>query len=455
MAGILFFVNWTTQREPFQGRAQISFSNQLKVYAKIAEDIYDKEGEKGLENFLQNLKLSDQIKDACLARNSEEKCFAATPEISKINQQKSSKNISESKKKVLSEAFSDEIVHFEFVNPDENFVAKRLNLKDGKNLVLLLQFQFLPPPIPLGVDWASRILRILAIILTAGLFCYALTRYLISPVLKLSEATKKLADGDLSIRIESTRRDELGELARDFDEMAEQIESLIGSQKRLTRDISHELRSPLARLNVALELARQKTNAETVPILERIETESKRLNEMISQILTLSRLETRSEKIEKRELNIGKIVEQVVADADFEAAAKDKSVKILRLENCYLQGNERLLRSAVENVIRNAVRYTKPQTSVEISLIKEGNEAVFTAEDNGEGVPENELKELFKPFYRVAEARDRKTGGIGLGLAITEQAVHAHNGKISARNTENGLEIEIRLPLNAAHPQRI
>jgi two-component system sensor histidine kinase CpxA len=167
---------------------------------------------------------------------------------------------------------------------------------------------------------------------------------------------------------------------------------------------------------------------------------------MISQILTLSKLESQSETIEKHPINIGKLVEKVVADANFEAESQDKKVQITQNSDSKIYGNENLLRSAVENVLRNAVRYTKDK--VEVSVNGSASEALIKIRDYGSGVPEEELSELFKPFHRVAEARERKSGGVGLGLAIAEQAVHAHKGKISAENAAGGgLIVEIKLPL--------
>jgi len=220
----------------------------------------------------------------------------------------------------------------------------------------------------------------------------------------------------------------------------------VTSEKRLTQDISHELRSPLARLNVALELAKNKSSAETLPLIGRIETESQRLNEMISQLLVLSKLETGSENFQKREINLTKLFEQIIADADFEAKGNEKAVKILQKDAVRVFGNETLLRSAIENVLRNAVRYTADKTTVEVKLSAENKRAVVSVRDYGAGVPEAEIKKLFRPFYRVNAARERKTGGIGLGLAIAERAVHAHQGTIKAQNTENGLAVEISLP---------
>jgi two-component system sensor histidine kinase CpxA len=263
----------------------------------------------------------------------------------------------------------------------------------------------------------------------------------------LRRAAQKFAEGDLQTRLNIKRRDELGELAREFDRMAARIETLVTSEKRLTQDISHELRSPLARLNVALELARAKSNDGTKSLIERIETESNRLNEMISRLLVLSKLETGSETFSQTEVNLTKIFEQVVADANFEAQANGKAVKILEKDAVVVFGNENLLRSAVENVLRNAVRYTSDETIVEVKLSRENKNAVISVRDYGAGVPEAELEKLFRPFYRVQAARERKTGGIGLGLAIAERAVHAHNGTIRAGNTKNGLAVEIRLPV--------
>jgi signal transduction histidine kinase len=198
-------------------------------------------------------------------------------------------------------------------------------------------------------------------------------------------------------------------------------------------------------MGVALEIAKQKSNGELSPLLQRIETESGRLNEMISRLLTLSRLETGTGDFRKEEIDLSALVEQVVEDAEFEANAKNKSVRIVRLDRCSVAGNESLLESAVENVLRNAVKYTAESTAVEVSVIKENSAVKVIVRDHGEGVPEDALANLFRPFYRVGESRERKTGGIGLGLAIAQQAVFAHNGKISARNTGDGLLVEILL----------
>jgi two-component system sensor histidine kinase CpxA len=171
---------------------------------------------------------------------------------------------------------------------------------------------------------------------------------------------------------------------------------------------------------------------------------------MISRLLMLSKLETGAENFEKRNVNLTELIEQIAADADFEARAKGKKVEILQSDEIKISGSESLIRSAVENLLRNAIRYTKEASAVEVSLKKENGKVVILVRDYGDGVPETELTKLFRPFYRVQRARDRKSGGIGLGLAIAERAVSLHNGTITAKNTENGLSVEIKLPFAAA-----
>jgi two-component system sensor histidine kinase CpxA len=305
-------------------------------------------------------------------------------------------------------------------------------------------------------------LHILAMALIGGLFCYWLARHLTSPVAKLRAATRELANGNLSVRVGPTlgrRRDELASLAADFDEMAEKIQLLLDRQRRLLGDISHELRSPLARLNVALELARQRSGVEATSALERIQREAEILNEMIGQLLALTRLESGAEEIKKVELDLASLVREVVKDADFEARARSRSVRLAATEPVMIEGVPNLIRRAIENVIRNAVHYTAERTEVEIKLFtaseatpqsagKPDNEhAVIIVRDHGPGVPDEALNEIFRPFYRVDEARDREAGGVGLGLAIAERAVRLHGGTVSAKNApDGGLIVTLALP---------
>jgi len=439
MVGVVIFLTWTTQTEPVVSRWQSSVKNQTNIYAETSAQIYKNEGEKGLEEFLNRIRNSENIKDIEIAKTIEDSRF-----VNSVNR--------ETLQNLFNKSIEENEPKLDFSAPDYGYSAKPVTLMNGEKYILITQWTR-PKPTPFFGEANYRYVRLLGLIFTSLAVCYALARYLSSPIVKLSRATKQLASGELQTRVApeiGKRGDEIGKLAKDFDEMAERIESLITSQQRLTRDISHELRSPLARLNVALELAKQKSTPENDKLLDRIERAGKKLNEMIGQILTLAKLESQSELIEKRKVNLCKLVEKVAADANFEAAAQGKKVEILQDENCEIDGNENLLRSAVENVLRNALRYTKDV--VDVSLRKEKANVVVKIRDHGEGVPENELDKLFTPFYRVAEARERGSGGVGLGLAIAEQAVSSHKGKILAKNADGGgLEIEIKLPLNGAH----
>jgi two-component system sensor histidine kinase CpxA len=437
LIGVFSFVSWTTQNEPLVRQRRILFTENFNFQVQTAGQIYQNQQKAGLDEYLSRLKSSERV--------------AAVGFYDRRRQLISGDEIPGNGMRLFEPALNSEAVEFDR-SADETFAARKIRLNDSSEYVMLIQFKrFQPVAAPDANTW---VWRILAVILTGGLVCYGLARYLSSPIVKLRRATKKLAEGDLQARVgEKGRRggDELTQLARDFDEMAERIESLVTSEKRLTQDISHELRSPLARMNVALEIAKQKANAETKPVLERIEKESNRLNEMISRLLILSKLETGNQEIEKQKVNLRKIVEEIVADADYEAQAKNKVVRITAIEDSRFLGSENLLRSAVENVLRNAVRYTDERTAVEVSLVKRNGDAVIDIEDHGGGVPEDELENLFRPFYRVGEARERKSGGAGLGLAIAQRAVFAHKGSIRAQNTGDGLRVEIKLPLNGGH----
>ncbi|MBV9867352.1 MAG: HAMP domain-containing protein [Abitibacteriaceae bacterium] len=306
----------------------------------------------------------------------------------------------------------------------------------------------------------TRFWRLLAAIFTAGAVCYWLARNIAAPVVKLRAVTRQLAAGDLAARIGPAmgkRRDELADLGRDFDLMAERIESLMVSQRQLLADISHELRSPLARLNLALGLAHRhagpSASAALCADLDRIEREAERLNELIGQLLVLARLESGAAGTQHTPVNLAQLVQEVAADADFEARSNGRGVRVAVSQECWTAGNAELLRSAVENVVRNAIRYTKEDTTVEVSLTcrqeAESNQeqAIITVRDWGSGVPETALANLFRPFYRVAEARDRQSGGAGLGLAITERAVRSYGGHVTATNAPGGgLQVELCLP---------
>jgi two-component system, OmpR family, sensor histidine kinase CpxA len=324
---------------------------------------------------------------------------------------------------------------------------------NGERYVLVAQILRGHGPFALRRSTEEFITRLGLAILVSGFVCFWLARYLTGPIVRLRAATYQLASGNLGARAaETSRKDEIAELVHDFNRMAERLEVLLNSQKQLISDISHELRSPLARLNVALGLARQRAGEEANKALDRIELEADRLNEMIGKLLTLARLESGESPEDRFTVQILDLLQEVVADADFEAHSRDCSVKLVQAQDCTTMGNPELLRSAFENVVRNAVRYTAARSEVEIRLNcrtqnGSGPLAVITVRDHGPGVPDQEISNLFRPFYRLDAARERQTGGAGLGLAIAERAVRLHHGTITARNAEGGgLTVEIQLP---------
>jgi signal transduction histidine kinase len=290
-------------------------------------------------------------------------------------------------------------------------------------------------------------------ILAAGVISYLLALYLTSPVKKLKSVVQSFAEGNLDARVTpqlGSRHDELADLGREFDHMAERIAALISSQTRLLADISHELRSPLARLTVALELARKNTTGKGMAALDRIEMESDRVNSLVGQLLALTRLESGAETVPPEMVSLEELVQEVIDDANYEAKPLHKEVRLLRLAPCRVRGSSELLRSGIENVVRNAIRYTAEGTAIEVSLMTRLDNAVLTVRDHGPGVPELELAHIFEPFYRVGEARERTSGGVGLGLSIADRTVKLHNGSIRAENVEGGLLVTIELPVSAS-----
>jgi two-component system OmpR family sensor kinase len=289
-------------------------------------------------------------------------------------------------------------------------------------------------------------------ILISALVCWWLARYVSKPVERLQSSARELAAGNLDARVGeefSRRHDELGVLARDFDVMAEHVRTLIASKEDLLRGMSHELRSPLARLRVALGLARR-SGADMPKQLDRIELEAERLDTLIGQMLQLSRLRSAEPTHIRETVEITSLLGEVVDDARLEADAKNAGVDWTPPGAILVEGDSQLLRSAFENVLRNAVRFTAPGTSVRTELRLEDSQAHLLIEDHGPGVPEAELERIFEPFYRVAESRDRESGGTGLGLAITARIAALHGGTVVARNIEGGgLRVEIIIPARA------
>ncbi|SHF05115.1 two-component system, OmpR family, sensor histidine kinase CpxA [Desulfacinum infernum DSM 9756] len=337
------------------------------------------------------------------------------------------------------------------VLPPPQYQVLRIVGPSGSTYTLL---RHVPPPPPMTPRPHPFLIPLVVLLAAAVVLCFFLARHLTAPLRTLQVTARRLASGDLAARVGpalTARGDQFGALARDFDHMAERLQELMEAQRRLLRDVSHELRSPLTRLGVALELAKDKASNDLHPLLERIEKESERLNRLIGHVLTLGRMEQLREPEAAEEVALDDLVRNIAQDAAFEAAEKDCTVTVRSRAAVRVRGSADLLRSAVENVVRNAVRHAPTGTEVEVSLeldsTGEAPMGVIAVRDRGPGVPEEEIPRLFQPFYRVEPSRDRRSGGVGLGLAIAHRAVTLHGGTIRAENVPGGgFRVEIRVP---------
>jgi two-component system sensor histidine kinase CpxA len=438
-------VNELARREPPRQAQRETGDPALVQQAKLAVETFEREGRSGLANYVDDTE-----------RRAHLRVFLFDKDLNELSGRRTPFGARDIAQRVM-KAGVPEFAPTEF----SPLVARPVQGAAGQQYAFVAEL-----PRRQGPSLASHFLHVLGLVLIGGAFCYWLARYLTAPVKKLRHATQEFARGNLAARVgpSSGRRDELVSLGSDFDLMAEKIESLVQSQRRLLGDISHELRSPLARLNVALELARQRAGSEATTALARIQREAENLNEMIGQLLTLTRLETTGQEVPKAEFDLTRLLREIADDADFEAASSGRSVKLEAAENVTIVGNEQLLCRAIENVVRNAVHYTADGTAVEISL--QTSSSKITAEDgekgddnrpaartveivvrdHGPGVPASALKEIFRPFYRVDDARDREAGGVGLGLAIAQRAIHLHGGTVEAANErDGGLVVTIKL----------
>jgi signal transduction histidine kinase len=430
-----------SQGRPFPG-------HELQLYGQTALDLFERYGAGALNQFMSRLEASTGFQGFLFDEEGVE--VSRRNEPLRVPPPGMAALVAEIAKSNKGEMIFSRKTHM---------AVLKLRHSDGKIRFIGVKLPDFPPP-PRGIlkeNLFPSLTRLSVALILSGLVCYLLARYFTTPIVRLGKAARELAGGDFSVRVSSSlgkRKDEISRLACDFDLMAERIESLMVSQRSLLRDISHELRSPLARLNVALELSRRRSGPEAKGSLDRIEQESEKLNELIEQLLILNRFEAKMAAQEKVNVDLPLLLEEVAADADFEAKGMNRGVEVIATSACCVSGNPELLRRAIENVVRNGIRYTKEGSAVEISLraIKKDTDlyALVTVRDHGTGVPEEALSKLFKPFYRVGEGRDRLTGGAGLGLSITEAAVRFHGGMVQASNApDGGLIVEIALPVTA------
>jgi two-component system sensor histidine kinase CpxA len=313
-----------------------------------------------------------------------------------------------------------------------------------------LSFERAPVTIFGILVWPGTQVAVLSIaIFTATIVSLLLARYVSSPIVRLQKASRALAAGALETRVgapSNRRRDEVGTLARDFDAMAERIQALVMSKETLLRDVSHELRSPLARIRMALALAERRAGAQSQPDLARIEREAERLDALVGQVMTLTRLRT-TDAPRRDVVRLDELIGEVVDDARFECP--DAHVEFSAPAKVSLRGDADGLKSAVENVLRNALIYGDRSKPIEVRLEANASTATVRILDRGPGVPAAELERIFEPFYRTDKSRDHRQDGQGIGLAITARVMELHGGVVRAANrAEGGLEIVLELPLD-------
>jgi two-component system sensor histidine kinase CpxA len=352
------------------------------------------------------------------------------------------------------------------VDPAERIIAERIiDMRGNSHLVVVdfpspsvltrSLFEFLSTDFyTTGIDTAA-LGRVTAVVAVAGVFCFLLAQHIARPIDRLRSAARRIADEQLQTRVDGSvldRKDELADLGRDFDRMAERIEGLVTAQRQLLGDVSHALRSPLARLNVALGLARQRSGEPTSTHLDRIELEADRLNSLIGQLLKMARVESGVDLETPTEFDLANVIEEVGADAGYEARHRDCTVQFTQTGACLVLGAREMLRGAVENVVRNAVRHTGERSTVEISMDRQETAgqplAIIRVRDHGPGVPEAALEGLFIPFHRAANGASSHPDGTGLGLAITKRTFEVHHGHVSAANAaDGGLVVTLQLPI--------
>lgn len=404
----------------------------VALYASSAAEVFERHGAQAASDFLRQLNQSSHIRAVLLSDDLHNLAGdLANPDSDLLAQAKSTGQ-------------TQIEMHGNFA-----FAVAPTQSVSGKRYLFAAELPRRAPGIFRGT-LRQQLLRWTLAVLISGMVCYALTRYLTYPVLRLRSAASSIAAGDFAARAApglGSRRDEMGELVRDFNQMAERIQRLMDAQQQLLRDISHELRSPLARLNVALGLARKWAGEQATSALDRIEQESERLNEMIGRLLTLARVKALVDPPQHVTVSLRALLDQIAQDAGFEASAKHCQVHVEGAEDCEVRGSHELLHSAIENVVRNSVRYAPPESNIQIELRCDGKLSRVVVRDHGPGVPEAELSKIFRPFYRLSDAREHRSGGTGIGLAITQEVARLHGGSVSARNAQpHGLMVEIELP---------
>ncbi|HUI83876.1 MAG TPA: ATP-binding protein [Candidatus Binatia bacterium] len=409
---------------------------EMPVLAALAAHTFEEQGQAGLRQLLDSLSLPRRSRFWLVDATGQELSGRPVPG------------------RVVQGAIAAEKNEGLYRSFEANVLAARTMTPAGQYLLIA---ELTPPPIservPGDILWTLKLGT-----LFSAVICLLIAHYLTKPIEHLRDATHELARGNLDIRAGQNlgnRQDEIADLVRDFDSMAGELRNQIQSERSLLSGVSHELRSPIARIRLALTLARQADEHERAEMLDRIEQDTVQLDSMLERILTVARLESGQHTPRFAPLSLNDVIDDVLHDANFEAAATGASIVYENSGDVQVNGDASLLHSAVENVVRNAIFYSGREGRIEVRLESANGEAVVSVRDNGPGVPESVLPLLFKPFFRVDDSRGTTTGGMGLGLAIVRNAVTVHGGTVSARNVSpHGLEVEMRLPAVLAPPAR-
>lgn len=338
--------------------------------------------------------------------------------------------------------------------PGDTVAVFPVHGESGEPIVVVYDMP-LPGRPPISPLW----LQLVPFAFAAAIICYVLTGYIVKPLQRLGSTADDLGRGDLSARtgaVLSDRRDEFGDLARTFDRMADRIESLVLNQKMFLAHVSHELGSPLTRLNMGLALARRRASPDLITDLDRIGKESQELNNLVQQLLLFARLESGNELDAKLEtFFVSSVLRDVVGDAQFEAQQTGRTLRLTGGEDFCVKGHCELLKRAVENVVRNALRFTPQGGVVDMEYLVDAdkNKGLINIRDEGPGVAPQELNKIFEPFATSGASGGHS--GVGLGLAIARQAVVVHRGEIQAQNVTGGLLVTIKLPIAASFPNAL
>jgi two-component system sensor histidine kinase CpxA len=403
--------------------------HQMPILADLAARTFQEQGPTGLQQLLDDLSLTKRSRFWLVDTSGRELTNRSVPD------------------NILRGAATAEHNEGLYHSYEANVLVARATTPQGQYILIA---ELMPPSlserVPGDILWTLKLGT-----LFSAIVCLLIAHYLTKPIERLRDATHELARGNLDIRAGENlgnRQDEIADLVRDFDTMAGELRNQIQSERNLLSGVSHELRSPIARMRLALLIARHAKEPERNEMLDRLEQDTVQLDSMLERILTVARLESGQLQPHFELIDLNDVIDDVLHDANFEAFSTGATISYQRNGEIRVTGDAGLLHSAVENLVRNAMFYSGREGKIEVRLAKAGDNAVITVRDNGPGVPENALPLLFKPFYRVDDSRGTTTGGMGLGLAIVRNAVAVHGGSVVARNVSpHGLEVELRLPV--------